>query len=610
MDKAIEPNLKLISDYLKIDSKKTFVIPEYQRGYSWTITQCDKLWQDIEQFIDSDASEPYFFGTIIIDCSESNQLRLIDGQQRTTTFLLLLKALQLRLQDVIDCKGDSDSDGFAEILKKKYDKTIEILYKADDEKCYEIKKNWDATKGIELVKNNSINELYGEELQKIIESKNYVEAEAKVHKIPRKKKDNRYTNFFKNFKFFYDHLKEKTDIPLNKFAKEFLERCQVIEIRSWQTEQAITMFNSLNSTGMPLSDADIISAQLYSHAGDKKKEFNEIWERINKAANELDSAGIADIDSILQQFMYINRAKNKEYLKNESIDVTMPGLRKYFIHDNKALLESPFTLCENLEKIAKIWGKVKAFPIVKLLLKFNENAKIYLISYLFRKNAEDWNQDNLKEVVEVLIKLFALLELVDSGYSSKNFKTFLFRENLKLVDANVSESDLIEDFKKHIESNWERKEIDQNLQEYDGNILVFLNEFLFAKKDGVGFDFADNVNIEHIMPASGRNIDVIRIDAGMESKEDFDLFVNKIGNKILLEENINKSISNDWFRVKKMTAIKDKAGYNGSVYGIAKKLVNYKKDKWTKVDIELATEKASDRILDFIFFKDNTDNLQ
>ncbi len=68
MAKNIEPNLKTISNYLRIKKDEYFVIPEYQRGYSWEVSQCDKLWQDIESFIESDGSDPYFFGTIIIYC--------------------------------------------------------------------------------------------------------------------------------------------------------------------------------------------------------------------------------------------------------------------------------------------------------------------------------------------------------------------------------------------------------------------------------------------------------------------------------------------------------------------------------------------------------------
>ena len=66
------------------------------------------------------------------------------------------------------------------------------------------------------------------------------------------------------------------------------------------------------------------------------------------------------------------------YIKREKYTV---------IDDNdlkKELLDNPIELCERFIKIAKIWDAVKDYPIVKLLLKFNENVKLYLISYLYR----------------------------------------------------------------------------------------------------------------------------------------------------------------------------------------------------------------------------------
>lgn len=87
------------------------------------------------------------------------------------------------------------------------------------------------------------------------------------------------------------------------------------------------------------------------------------------------------------------------------------------------------------------------------------------------------------------------------------------------------------------------------------------------------------------------------------TKEEFDNLVNKLGNKILLEENINKSISNDWFKTKKGTTVKSKQGYLGSEFGLAKALANYPKDKWKKSDIKQFTEVAAHRIADFVFHK-------
>lgn len=604
MAKDIEPKLKLISGYLQLDNQQNFVIPEYQRGYSWDITQCDKLWQDVEAFIETEANDPYFFGTIIVDCSENNKFSLIDGQQRTTTFLLLLKALLIRLQEVLlKFKKDDASEALEEGLKENRNKIISILYKADVDNRIEILKDWNKVKGISILENLSINEQYKEEVKQIIESIDFATAEQSVHKIPRKQKDNKYTKHFRNFKFLYSKLNEKSESQLNKFAKVFLEKCQVIEIRSWQIEQAITMFNSLNSTGLPLADADIISAQLYSKAGTDKKDFNEQWESINKLADELNTRKIVDIDAVLQQFMYINRAINKEYVKDASVDVTTPGLRRYYTDIKKELLSKPLVLCNNLAKIAKIWDEIKDYPVVKLLLKCNENAKLYLSSYLYRFETIDITEQNVGEVCECLLRLFTILELVDSGYSSTKFKTFLFSENIKLVDNHISIDDIKTDFNEHILKNWSEDNISEAISAYDKNLLVYLNEYLYAKNKNFKFDFAENVNIEHIMPASGKNITIIRQDAGIPDKEEFNSIVNKLGNKILLEEDINKSIGNEWFKTKKQNSIKSKSGYKDSKYAIAAALTNYYKDTWTKDDIDIATKKAVERIVKFIFSK-------
>ena len=103
------------------------------------------------------------------------------------------------------------------------------------------------------------------------------------------------------------------------------------------------------------------------------------------------------------------------------------------------------------------------------------------------------------------------------------------------------------------------------------------------------------------MPASGRNKPQIRKDATIEDEKEFDNLVNKIGNKMLLEEDINKSIGNDWFRTKKQNSVKEKAGYKDSKYPIAIALSNYHKDSWKIEDIEIATNMATERIVNYIF---------
>lgn len=613
MVKNIEPKLRKIGDYLKLEDDTVFTIPEYQRAYSWGIENCDKLWQDITDFVAGGSKDRYFFGTIIINCQDNDtKLGLIDRQQRTTTFLLLLKALLLRINIAISKTAtDDESESLCRGLKERRRRVMGILYKAETEDISDnpdVERDRKICSNASLLENSSINELYKTELKTILQAVDYDEIKDKVIKIPYKQKDNKYTNFFRNFKYFYEKIKELSDSELNSVTKAITDSCEVIEIKSWQVEQAITMFNSLNSDGLPLYDADIISAKLYAAAENQKrgKIFTELWKELLKQISELNSTKIANIDSILSQQMYYERAKNKEIVSETgSVNVTTPGVRRYFTEINKNLLNEPVNLCEKMINLSKIWVKVSNYPIVQVLFKFNENSKLFLASYFHRFNEEDVSEEKMEVIFECMLRLFAVLELVDTGYSSSSFKTFLFGEVVKFADSTVSVEDIKADFDAHICKKWNKENLREEITEYDKSSLVYLNEYLFAKEKGISFNLGTKYDIEHIMPDSGRNLQEIRRDANIGSEEEFKEVVNKLGNKILLEEKINRSIGNEWFRTKISTKLEDKTGYIDSSFPIANALVcKYgTKDKpyWKKEDINEATEKAADRILRFIF---------
>lgn len=615
MAKNIEPKLKKIGDYLKLEEDTVFTIPEYQRAYSWGIDNCDKLWQDINDFVESESKDRYFFGTIIVNCQENDtKYGLIDGQQRTTTFLLLLKALLFRINIAIDrTANDEDSASLCRGLQERRRRIMGILYKAETE---DISDKPDATKDVEIcrrgtiLENASINEQYKTELATILQATDFVSAEARVIKIKYKQKDNRYTNFFRNFKYFYGKISELSDSQLNSIAKSITDNCEVIEIKSWQVEQAITMFNSLNSDGLPLYDSDIISAKLYAEAEKrgKEKEFADLWKQLNNCIIELESIRIADINSILMQYMYFIRTINKETISETgAINVTTPGLRRYFTEINKIPITDPICMCSDMIKLAKIWKKVSEYSQMKVLLKLNENTKLFLASYFFRFDEENITEEIVEPILECLLRLFSLLELIDVGYSSKYFKTFLFGVETKFVSQSVAVDEIIHDFDEHIRSNWDKEIVRVALHDYDGNALVYLNEYLFAKENGMSFALDAKYDIEHIMPYSGSNLQEIRKDAEIDSEEEFYDVVNKLGNKILLEEKINRAIGNEWFRTKVSTKLENKTGYMDSEYPIARALVSKyqsaNKPYWKKNDIISATGKASDRIIDFIFGK-------
>lgn len=173
------------------------------------------------------------------------------------------------------------------------------------------------------------------------------------------------------------------------------------------------------------------------------------------------------------------------------------------------------------------------------------------------------------------------------------------------MDPEVSVDEIKADFDKHISEKWDSEMVKSEILDYDKNMLVYLNEYLFAKERGLGFQIGSKYDIEHIMPYSGKNLSEIRRDAGIDSEEEFLGIVNKLGNKILLEEKINRSIGNEWFRTKVSTKLENKSGYIDSEYPIASVLVSdYKDDNkpyWKKEDIISATQKAANRIVEYIF---------
>lgn len=634
MAKNIEPKLVTIGSYLKLEDDAKFIIPEYQRKYSWEISNCDKLWSDITEFIETKSKDLYFFGTIIMNCSnEDTELGLIDGQQRTTTFILLLKALLTKINETLEKMiDDPESEQLKRGLRERRRTLISILYKIDPDDITDEpdeKKDKEIYNSFSNLINNSNQEkeTYKEDFINIMKSLKYEDAEESAIKIPYKQKDNRYTNFFKNYKHFYfkDDL-NKIDF-LNKFTRTILEDCQVIEIKSWKVEQAITMFNSLNSDGMPLTDSDIIYSKMFAAAKDdgERKLLGEKWRYLIDLTNELEIEKIVSINGLLNQKMYLYRSINGDTMNaSGNIDVTTPGLRRYYTDDTEfgiTLIKKPIEFCDELIKLAEIWNIVKEINTMKVLFKFNDNSKLFLASYFYRYDSYFVNSDNEKFIIsednkkelinkiekmaELMLRLFAILSLVDAGYSSSNFKSFLFKEEIKLADNSISFEEIKDDFDKHINTCWQKDNIISRINDYEKNDIVYLNEYLFAKENEKELKIDSDMDIEHIMPQSGKNVKLIQKDAGIEDDDMFANYINKVGNKILLEYNINRTIGNEWFRTKISTKISDKSGYKESNYPLAQYLVEtYKTDPkpyWTKYDIETGTVNASERIANFVF---------
>lgn len=92
------------------DKKADFLIPDYQRPYAWGEAECLTLWEDIFSFAfpDNDKdrfsteNDEYFLGPIVTFKNYNSKMEIIDGQQRLTTLMLLLRAFYAKYGNMQD----------------------------------------------------------------------------------------------------------------------------------------------------------------------------------------------------------------------------------------------------------------------------------------------------------------------------------------------------------------------------------------------------------------------------------------------------------------------------------------------------------------------------
>ncbi|MGN8541301.1 GmrSD restriction endonuclease domain-containing protein [Helicobacter pylori] len=216
--------IKLL-DFIGKSQEKQFVIPIYQRVYSWEKEQCKQLWDDIIKTGGNDQIEGHFIGSIVfvhdgIYTTNYNELLIIDGQQRLTTITLLFIALRSYLNDE--------------------DEFLEKFSRQKIQNRYLINSDEKGDKKFKLI----LSEPDRDTLLSLIDEN-------------RRKPNEPSLKIMENFKLFEEWIRKNTD-KLETIFKG-LDKLMVVEIsleRDKDNPQLI--FESMNSTGKDLTQTDLI----------------------------------------------------------------------------------------------------------------------------------------------------------------------------------------------------------------------------------------------------------------------------------------------------------------------------------------------------------------
>jgi len=508
-------NIWMIRDFIG-QAKVLFHIPVYQRNYDWSEQNCTRLLDDIERILET--GEKHFLGSIVFMSSKENSFSLpkytiIDGQQRLTTMMILLKAL-------------------ADIAKKQDDPChLEI------QNCYLRNQFCDEEFKIKLKPIKSDNDQFVALLENKFDKLNpdghiclnYTLCKKRLEKFIRKYRPSEILTAMQKLEIVYIELKEKEDDP------------QVI-------------FESINSTGLDLSSADLIRNFLLMNAPDQEHLYENYWLEIEKMLKPGTDYGNLNL-FFMQFIVYKTRTPGKsEYLYERFVKFYNDGnyTKETILQELKyyAAIFQAF-VCENDRYSAPVRKSLRALRLLKQTTCYPFLLHVF---HDFEQNviSEDALEKTLKLILTYLIRR-AVCGVPTN--SLRGLFTYLYNRVFKVETNKKKYYESINKFLHTVSSKDQfpsDSEFHRHLQVANIYSNAPLCKFLLMdieNGDGKETLNAEEMTIEHIMPQ--------HLGVGWRhiSEEDHEQYLHVLGN--LSVTGYNSELSNKNFEEKKQFIIEN-----------------------------------------------------
>lgn len=566
------------------NSQSQFIIPVYQRDYSWNNANCSQLFADLKKLKDNHRSS-HFFGSIVTAPADNGYDRLIiDGQQRLTTISLLMLAA---MKAVKDGKMMVKQESLIEMtldtmLKSKYGSNpiykLKIVPIEQDRFAYERLFTYDEEQFIE---------------------------------------DSKVTH---GFKFFYDELTSLPQPFTYDELHDVVRKLQVICINLEKDDDPQLIFESLNSTGKALEEADKIRNYLLMSLDHAEQEecFRKYWQKIQQATNGSPTMFLRD---------YITISDN--LLRPVKINDLYVHWKKYMeegCHDRKAELASMLdhvhyyhmitTADVVIMKDGKLVHNTRLSKKMAQLRNLETDViNVFLISFLKYADENGLKEDEIWKVLD-LIEGYLARRIICSMSSNSLTQAFcaLHRDVMRSISEYEKAGEPLptpyhEILAYHIlrrEGNF-RIPRDNMFAEAILTRNVYqmpkaTQHFLFERLENFNHtEFIDvkkrmqsgEATIEHIMPQTLTS--QWKGELGDEADEIHERYLHTFANLTLT--GVNSELRNHIFEEKKngkMINGQFVNGYKGSIYRLTQELVSY--DTWNLHDLEHRANKIKDKL--------------
>lgn len=522
------------------EGSKQYAIPVYQRAYSWEEKQWDEFLEDLKEATKSD--NHYFFGNVLLEKSNNEVSDIIDGQQRVTTIIIFARALCNELQNrakTETLKSNMSNKEFIQYIQEDY------LINRNKPKLEAVEYDRDYFRDFIIKGDSAKHEPQTPSQERIKNAKEFFE---------KKLKDT------KNF---------STDNLLAIF--EAMEKAELIQITFKEKKDSVLMFELQNNRGKNLTNMEKLKSylayQIYTYCGEeaenKLDDITKVFESIYRLLRDIET----DEDSILNYFnisksnfgfTYRENDNTKNY-KMELKNIKMPKEKIAWIDEYVKELKNAFVDFKEFEKSQSIYGiylrHLDVKPIYPLVIKAYR---------LFRDDKETLEQvfkaleiiafrhKLTKRGADLASRLNSVIKDFDSISNLVNgLKNVCGEEEWYWGDNEIINNSLVIAYR-----NYE-KEQDKKKSALPYLLMRYENALRSkdAKNRGYNFELKniEKPQIEHIAPQT-ETIDKSgkRKASGYcnYDKEFDELYINCIGNLLLIAGSHNASIGNEPFNKK------------------------------------------------------------
>lgn len=533
-----------------LTENKKFIIPSYQRPYSWTVDNAEQLIDDIYKSSQSEENE-YFIGSMICINKGQNQYEVVDGQQRLTTLSIIVS----ELKKIIPIQGIKDD------LQKRVLPIDVYSDETDEPRLIVRKKEYD---------------LY----------KYYILQDPKDYK-PEKPSDTELV-FISNAETIRDYLLRLSVDELKLLAKYILQNVYIVFVQTDDFASSFRLFNVLNSRGLPLSNADLLKNALFESASTHNKKSEQIesaWSQIE------DMVGVRRLDKFLTLHK-LSEKKDRDRVLQKGFEAFIENLQQQF--DGDAIAMS-LMLVNSAKNYTKILENDFEHPSIRRKIASLSNLGVDewippVMAFMNRMaRTEDFNLDDFSQFITAFEKVYM------HGWLKKQIKSqreMVCYSALVAINNDMPFDSVINQINQHADNSGFIAALDEDLYEPRPNQVNLIKAILLRldmeqQDESVIKTYTGRITIEHILPQALVNEYWINRFQPQEHV----YWLHKIGNLTLISGSKNSEAQHYDFIKKK--SIYEKLNSKSS-FDLTKDVCN--SSEWGLAELKMRHEKMKTQL--------------